>query len=136
MGKRVRNQGEQNKVQLGKGKRKEHPAVSFRYVTNNNKYSLKKALGDKEISLALVECIAEITSRSYEHFFSLPKGQGFETLPLYCINFSPNSLELSNDTKVIVHRFDKGKKRLIGFKDGQVLYVIGIDYDHTAYDHG
>ena len=66
------------------------------------------------------------------------KKTGFETILYSQLNFSPNGLELSNDTKLIIFRFNKQNWRLIDYKSSNfksVLHIIGFDFNFTAYKH-
>ena len=53
--------------------------------------------------------------------------------------FAANGYQFSSDQKVIVFRFGNNSGfRLLGVKgnESNVLYVIGYDFDYSAYNHG
>ena len=55
------------------------------------------------------------------------------------LRFAANGYQFSSDEKVIVFRFGiNSGYRLLGIKgnDSNILYVIGYDFDFSAYDHG
>lgn len=115
-------------------------SFSFRYLTSNKNFNFEKM--DKrqkmEWQSALTERMIEISKSSWSYWHSLPKEQGTETIPVEKINFSPNSYFFSADEKVIVFRFKSQKGRIIGIKnkDSSIFYIIGLDCDYSAYDHG
>ena len=45
---------------------------------------------------------------------------------------------MSDDSKIIVIRFDNKNKRILGVKSQEcdsILYIIGYDWNFTAYEH-
>jgi len=115
-----------------------NPSFSFCYLTTNKKYnfeSLDKGK-QKEWSAALVDRMIEISKEDWIYWFGLPKNKGIETIPYEKVNFSPNEIGISDDEKVIVFRFNSQKGRIIGFKVDTIFYIIGFDFDFSAYDHG
>lgn len=72
-----------------------------------------------------------------------PKETGYEMIPIseFKINFDKlkKELKLSEDSKIIVFRFNNQKCRLLGVRSHQcssILYIIGNDWDYSAYNHG
>ena len=68
---------------------------------------------------------------------------GRELLEYSQINFNAldpqNELNLAKDTKVWVIRFGGNKYRLIGCRSKKcqaIFHILGIERDHSAYDHG
>ena len=68
---------------------------------------------------------------------------GRELLEYSQINFNAldpqNELNLAKDTKVWVIRFGGNKYRLIGYRSKKyqaIFHILGIERDHSAYDHG
>jgi hypothetical protein len=48
-------------------------------------------------------------------------------------------LSLSEDSKIIVFRFNNQKSRILGVRSQEcnsILYIIGYDWDFSAYNHG
>jgi|GEM_PF-2061994 len=118
------------------------PAFSFRHLTANKAYNFeyfKKSQNERSAMLeALAVRIAEITSKSYEHWFSLPKKTGCETMPYWQFKeIKPNAINISKDDKVYVFRFNHQEYRILGIRNGKcpTLQVIGFDFDHSAYKH-
>lgn len=115
-----------------------NPSFSFCYLTTSKKYNfsnLDKGK-QKEWSTALVKRMIEISKESWNYWLSLRKEQGLETLAYEKINFSPNGIDISQEAKMFIFRFNSQKGRIIGFKVGTIFYVIGFDFDYSAYDHG
>lgn len=89
----------------------------------------------------LAKRLIEISQMPWFFWYDCGKKVGVETIPFYEINFSPNGLDLTPDEKVIVFRFASGTCRMIGTKGKlcstcATYYVIGLDFNYSAYDHG
>ena len=125
----------------------QYPFISFRYLTSNSKHSLdfirKQNLSDRDKTLSgLLERLKEITQSTWEKLGSLPKDRnGYETLSSKELFFRGQN-EYKEDQKVIVFRFDTwqghNKGRIIGLKESpnSTFFIIGFDFDFTAYKHG
>lgn len=126
---------------------KQYPCVSFRYLTSNSRHSLdfirKQNLSDRDKTLSgLLEKIRSITQTTWEKLGSLPKdGDGYETLSTKDLTFRGVN-DYQEDQKVCVFRFDTwqghNKGRIIGLKESpnSTFFIIGFDFDFTAYKHG
>lgn len=144
---KIKNKEEKRKVSPQRLKDKrgsgcdQYPAFSFRYLTTNKGYNFEyfKDENDKKIvMLFLVERMKEITATSYLQWSGKSKNCGNEMLEFWQINVKPNALELSKAEKVIVFRFFQQKYRALCIRQDRcpILYVIGFDFNHTAYHHG
>jgi hypothetical protein len=111
-------------------------AFSFAYATTNNKYNLEK-LSDEE-KAALFDKLKFMTDLGWLRLISLKRSQGFELLPASTVNITPNGLILEKDAKLHSIRFNKQNYRMLAYRpDGcDILHIIGIDYDYSAYSHG
>ena len=90
----------------------------------------------------MVRRIEEITRTSWMALGNQSKNHGgYETLPQQRLKFC-GTYPLTEDAKLFIFRFDthrgRGKGRIIGFKKNpcSAYYVIGIDLEFKAYDHG
>jgi hypothetical protein len=119
------------------------PAFSFAYLTANKRYALdgvSDASARRELAANIVDRLCEICQRDWKHWYSLPKERGIESLPMHRINFSPSAAAPTPDKKILVFRV-KGHAgsdaRILGMReDGcPILFIIGFDFDHSAYDH-
>ena len=156
MGK-IKNREDKNKisqqdVKINCAFRKKYDAIffSFKYLTNQNKYSLdqfKKSQNIRDDINVLNMLHERLKLMSVEGWAGLEKRNkyqgGRELLDYSQINFNAydpmNDLNLSNDTKIMSIRFGGNKYRLIGYKSKlcpAVFYILGIDKDFSAYDHG
>lgn len=156
MGK-IKNREDKNKisqqdVKINCAFRKKYDAIffSFKYLTNQNKYSLdqfKKSQNIRDDINVLNMLHERLKLMSVEGWAGLEKRNkyqgGRELLDYSQINFNAydpmNDLNLSNDTKIMSIRFGGNKYRLIGYKSKlcpSVFYILGIDKDFSAYDHG
>lgn len=117
------------------------PAISFRYLTTNKKYNFEYHKDQKELSemmLSLSERIVELTTQSYSYWLGLNKYKGCEILDFWQFNsMKPKGIELSNDEKVYVFRFNQQNYRLCGVRVDKcpTLYIIGMDFNYSAYNH-
>lgn len=119
----------------------QYPAFSFRYLTRNNQYQFDYFSNqndkDKMMSL-LLERVREISEKPYTYWNGLSKNQGSEMIPYSEMKVNPNGLILSQDDKLIVFRFNRQQYRIIGIRieSCPILYIIGFDFNYSAYSHG
>lgn len=92
----------------------------------------------------LYEKFKELSNVRLVDFQNKPKSVGYGMmLPLYELNVVIDErirkeLELTNDSKIIVFRFNKQKCRMLlvqSKKCPSLLYVIGYDWNYSAYKH-
>lgn len=140
---RITSKGKKPKINpdvIDQKKCPDKPSFSFEFLTTNKKYNFEKL--DKRNGLewrsTLLSRIIELTQNSWQHWQGLGKEQELETIPFQQIHFNPNNYSISEDEKVIVFRFNSQKGRILGIKDSycSVYYVIGMDTDYSAYNHG
>lgn len=127
-----------------KAQKSNRASFSFAHITTNKRYNfsfykkdeMRKELETREGLDDLLQTLSrstweEILQRRHESF------GGFETIPRVSIHFQP-SWNLAEDSKVCVFRFRQNDCRMLGIraKESDVLYIIGFDFDYTAYDHG
>ena len=125
-----------------------HIVFSFEFWTTNAKYNFeyfKKSLRDKEKAYdELHSKLHELSGMSILEVKERSKERGAEYLPYS--RFSPSFLSILNNTGIVtpdsklkVIRICNQNYRLIckeGVQDSKVLYLLGIDFDYSAYDHG
>lgn len=122
--------------------------LSFKYSVKSKNYTIEKITKRtkekcNDIIYELYEKFRELSNMKLIDFQNKPKSTGYEMLPLYEFNFSlddetKKKLELANDSKIIVFRFNKQKCRLLLVQSKTcpaLLYVIGYDWDYSAYKH-
>ncbi len=121
----------------------EEVTLSFRFLTSNDDYNFsffgKSKNEGQKTKAALYDRIEDITKNSWLHWHNLSKfNGGIERIPAKELKFKPCSYEFSDGDKVIIFRFNGDKYRIIGLKieNSPCFYVIGFDFDHSAYDHG
>jgi hypothetical protein len=96
------------------------------------KYSLKNC-ADKEKS-ALVEKLSELSQLSWNDLYKAPRhGLGCEIIKQNSMNV-PIPEMLKDDRKLLAFRFD-AKKPMVGFREGNIFFIIWVDRDFTLYDH-
>lgn len=119
------------------------PVFSFAHVTSNKNYCFDFFNNNRdnlECRKALDELLALLSNSAWKELSGRRKAiaGGFETLYFDFLNFQPQNIALKKDEKIFVFRFGKGDAyRLMGFKKecNCTLYIIGYDFDHSAYDH-
>jgi len=115
---------------------------SFVYLTTNTDHNFLYFKKNKsecyKVKAALYDRIEEITKEPWLYWYGQSKFNGIETIPAKEIKFKPSGYEFSDGDKVIVFRFNGDKGRIIGVKldSSPFYYVIGFDFDYSAYNHG
>jgi hypothetical protein len=121
-----------------------YPVFSFRYMTTANKYTFKHFGNNMRDAHAAYESLHsrlyEISNHKWWHWYDLgyKSNGGLEMINAHQLRFSPAENSMLDDKKVIVLKFYRGKYRIIGLKqeNNDTLFVIGFDFDFSAYDHG
>ena len=123
--------------------------VSFRFdrITTNKNYNFNyfKDKSEKLKSLAaLFEKLQILTSKSLPDLTLERKISGCETIPIN--NFKENARRafmnsdiVSSDSSLVIFRFASQKYRIIcktAIDDNSILYILGFDFDFSAYNHG
>ena len=124
-----------------------HIILSFKYSIKNKNYTIEKITKEKgkcnKIVQKLYEKLEEISKLTWRELQNRPKETGYEMIPIseFYINLDSikEELKLSDDSKIIVFRFNNQDNRLLGVRSQEcssILYIIGYDWDYTAYNHG
>lgn len=120
--------------------------VSFKYSVANKKYQILKITKAKEkcnkIINELFEKLEEISNLTWKDLQNRPKETGYEMIPISEFNVNLDNIKkelyLSEDSKIIVFRFNNQKCRLLGVRSQEcssILYIIGYDWNYSAYNH-
>lgn len=121
-------------------------AFSLRYLTSNNNYN-EKSFGKnaekaKNLSLLFAR-LQELSEHSWLEWNQMSKKDGVETIQYSEIRFkAKQGANIAADKKMTIFRVDTHngtkKGRIIGYKDQPcaTFYIIGFDYDFSAYNHG
>ena len=122
--------------------------LSFKYSVNAKKYTIEEVTKKSKekcnnLMYKLYEKFKELSNMKLLEFQNKPKSTGYEMIPIYQLNMEIDEeirkeLELTNDSKVIVFRFNKQKCRMLlvqSRKCPSLLYVIGYDWNYNAYKH-
>ena len=119
-------------------------SFSMEHLTKNKQYNFDFFSDDTHRKInakaAVYDRLEELSKNTWLYWNGLSKNQGCETLKCDRIRFSPSGYIFTNDEKVIVFRFSflGSDCRILGIKKSpcSVFYIIGFDFDHSAYDHG
>ncbi len=127
----------------------DHILFSFKHLTNNRKYGLdpvnNMGLRDgNEAYKALLDKFTTLSQMNYSGIFGIGKRQGgCDPIPYTSFGMQMKSIMdnidlIKKDSVLSVFYFGGRKYRLICKQDIQnrnLLYVIGFDWDFTAYNH-
>lgn len=124
-----------------------HIVISFKHSVKDKRYTIERKVKNKEkcnddIKI-LFEKLNEISNTTWRELGNKPKDVGYEMIPINSFNVNMENikkeLKLSDDSKIIVLRFGKGQKyRILGVRCkacSSILYIIGYDWDFSAYNH-
>ncbi len=130
------------------GKQSQQILLSFRYLTRNKKHNLNKinklkANEGNKIYRSIFKRIDEMSHMTWQELTNESrKARGKELIEYGELKFKVEDpedvLKLTADAKLHVFRCGNDY-RLIGYKGKactNVLYVIGFDFDFSAYNHG
>lgn len=123
-------------------------SVSFCYLSKNKARNFE-FFGSKNVRQKtdafeqLLSFLQRLTAKTRADIAEIAKDRdcGFEMLNNGIVNCAPNGYRFSENDKVTVFRFgdngNGGNYRLLGFfeNNSPVLYVIGFDFDYSAYPH-
>ena len=150
MSKKIKPQQVKAKIAVletkNKGGECEHfPTFSFRYMTKNKRYNFNffpmSQSSDKiKTQSNVYSRLEEISKESWLKLSQYNKYLGFETRDYSYIRFLAG-VDLPKDESIYIIRFDLyngDKGRILGFKKRgcPILYIIGYDFDFSAYSHG
>lgn len=124
-----------------------HIILSFKYSINNKNYTIEKQTNSREkcnkVIQKLFDRLEEISKLTWKELQNRPKETGYEMIPISEFNINlaniKKCLNLSDDSKIIVFRFNNQKCRILGVRSAEcssILYIIGYDWDYSAYNHG
>lgn len=124
-----------------------HILLSFKYSIKNKNYTIEKITGANQkcnkIMKKLFEKLQEISKLTWKELQNRPRESGYEMIPISQFKIDLTSikeeLKLADDSKIIVFRFNNQDVRLLGVRSQEcssILYVIGYDWDFSAYNHG
>jgi len=121
--------------------------ISFKYSIKKKKYTIDEKAEAKEknnkIFKELFKKLNELSNTTWEELQNKPKEIGYEMIPISKIDINleniKQELKISEDDKIIVMRFCNQKYRILGVRSQEcnsILYIIGYDWDYSAYNHG
>lgn len=122
-------------------------SISFQMVTTERNYTFERFNESLRLGLrarqSLDDLLVELSSHTLRDLGMRRKDQfgGFEMIPVSQIKTCLcKRSDLTPDVSVWVFRFCKSQYRLIAYKyagnNENVLYILGYDFDYSAYDHG
>ena len=125
----------------------QYPTFSFFHLTTNKTYNFDFFGNNQknESSKTHQNCLSrliEISKKTWKEWLQESKKFGCETLDYSRININPMGINLVNDEKIYIFRFktadNKDNGRILGFKKDKcpIYYIIGFDFNLSAYDHG
>lgn len=123
-------------------------SFNFKYLTKNSKYNFdyfEKDIRKRHDAYdKLYTRLKELSANNFMFWKQAGKISGCEPIPYDRFN-DPFKSVLSNveivspDSQLAVFRFSNNDYRIIGkqgIKEDNVIYIIGFDFNFSAYDHG
>lgn len=123
-------------------------SFSFKYLTSNKNHSFDYFNSDMRNCYtayeALVERMRELCCIDMDCAKARGKVSGCEPIPYKRLSSSMKSIcdsveVISKDSSLSVFRFNQNNYRLLCKTDlnhPNLLYIIGFDFNYSAYDHG
>lgn len=114
---------------------------SLEYLTMNASHTFgyfsKDVRNELTARQSLTALLKDLSCRTWLEIAQLGRKSqcGFETIPAVQLKFAPSKYDFSRDEKAWVFRFGRQRYRLIGIQNDGVLYIIGYDFDFSAYSH-
>lgn len=138
MGKRTKPQklGSSNRLKVsdkgGKPTNELQPVFALSYL-HDGPYGLNAC--DQEHKSAFVDTLRKLSQLTWAQIQNADRhGCGHEKIPRESINAQiPRSI--TEDVTLLVFRY-YGRNPMVGYRDGEVLYILWIDHDFSLYDHG
>lgn len=121
-----------------------HIAFSYEMLTTDDDFTFKHFANIREqinAREALDVFLKEVSSNTWIDLQQRNKRQrgGFEIISSSIVKDSVcRSQLLPKESDIIVFRFGGDKYRLLGYKRAKchILYILGYDFDFSAYNHG
>lgn len=127
---------EESKIAITEKSETEYVTFSFSKIVRNKEHNFeyfKKNNKEKhECYIKLIEKIIEIEKVPWVEFINRAKDIGMETMDVKNINID---LDMTDDNKVIIIRFNKQRYRIIGYKEEKVFRILAFDFNYKAYKH-
>jgi len=125
----------------------ENIILSFKYSIKDKKHTINYILTQKGNNKKTIENLFnkfyELSNLTWKDFINKPRETGYEMIPISNFNINLDNikkeLNLSDDSKIMIFRFDNQNKRLLGIRSKEcnsILYIIGYDWNYSAYNHG
>lgn len=121
----------------------QYPVFSFQYLTtskhyNFNYFSDHERKNMESTKVDLYNRLEEISQISWQDWLLQRRYTGLEKISFSRLHFGAKNIKLAPDESIYVFRFDHQDKRILGFRKDKcpIYYIIGYDFDHSAYDHG
>ena len=109
------------------------PLFSFEKMPDRSGYSVNCCEADDQAALS--KRLFLLSQMHWRDIRQAPRhGLGTETISRKQLRVAlPSSV--TEDTTIIALRFN-GKKPMFGYRDGRVFYILLLDHNYSAYDHG
>lgn len=120
-------------------------SFSLEWMTRNKSYSFsgfdrKRMREELNARQALSGLLSLLSGSTWSEVFARRREElgGTEQIRYRELAFEANMVELPSDTNALSFRFGGGKYRALGIKmpNDNRLYLIGYDFDFSAYHHG
>ena len=125
----------------------QYPTFSFLHLTTNKKHNFSYFGASQRSDLQktqknCLDRLIEISTQNWRSWLNSGKYIGCEPLDYSIVKFEACGISLPSDENIYVFRFrlynNKDDGRILGFRKGKcpIYYIIGFDFDFSAYDNG
>ena len=110
------------------------PAFSFEKMQDGSGNSFNCC--EEADRLSLAQRMFMLSRMPWKEIRQAPsKGLGSEQIPRYRINL-PIPGSVTEDVASFSSLHYSGKKRFVGYRIGQVFYILWVDFNFSVYSHG
>lgn len=110
---------------------KQHPKYSFEYL--DGAYCITKC--ETEVRAEVITTLHKIAKQTWQELQQISrKCGGFEFLPVDSLKCKIPEYFKNSEKAVVFH--NPGKKAIIGFREEENYFIIAIDRNFKAYNHG
>ena len=116
------------------------PALSFKYIVNNQNYNLDSKNANKDLKSKLLMSLHKYSKQNWTNFIGDKRHTGVETVGLSdlrnCRVNLPNEQFYNEVKDVVIFRVSNNSARIIGRRINNICYILWLDWNLSSYDHG
>lgn len=117
-----------------------HPAFSFKYIINNNKYNLDSPKATSNLQCKFLRAMHNYSQQSWTNFIGDKKNTGVEVIGYSdlrkCQVHFPKTPFYDAIKDIVIFRISNKSGRIVGRRVNNICYILWLDWDFSSYDHG